>query len=608
MSGIHVLSPHIANQIAAGEVVERPSSVVKELVENAVDAHASAITIEIENGGIDRIAITDNGIGIPDADCETAFLRHATSKISTTDDLTHIATLGFRGEALASIAAVSRVTLTTATAIDELGTFLRYDGGVRKEHRRVGGAVGTRIEVENLFFNVPARLKFLKSIRAESGAIGDAVARLILSLPQVAFHFVNNGKSIYRSTGDGSLLNALVAIYGVEIVPQLCKASFDDGYLKIDGYVGTPELSRPNRMAQSFFLNGRTIRSNALSAALSRAFDTRLLIGRYPFAALAIQIALAEVDVNVHPAKLEVRFIDESRVTRSVCVACSEALLRSYVPEARLETKSTVSDGITHSNADSAETPVLECELPRMVDLRQPVLNASFGVREAAMAKSWRMDAASTAEESAFRPIPGTQNSLFTTRGVSGESEPLMEPYSVIGVAFRTYWFVEQGEAIYCIDQHAAHERLLYDALSNRTVAIVSQALLEPEEITLDAPDYALYCEKKSALESFGYVFADARASENHVTIAAVPQLNGVALRGAFLLDRLHERDISRALLTQSACKHAIKAGEPITGAELRTLLTALTAGETLLTCPHGRPVAVRITRLELEKLFKRVL
>ena len=308
MPKIHVLSPHIANQIAAGEVVERPCSIVKELVENAVDAHASAITIEIENGGIDRIRIVDNGQGIADEDCETAFLRHATSKINSADDLSRIATLGFRGEALASIAAVSRVSLITRTADAELGTQLLYEGGVQKEHKRVGGVPGTTIEVTNLFYNVPARLKFLKSARSESGAIGDYVAKAILSLPNVAFQFISNAKTVYRSTGDGSLKNALVAVYGVECVPNLCPVAFDDGYLKIDGFVGTPELSRPNRMGQSFFLNGRIIRSAALSAALSRAFDTRLMIGRYPFAVLTMQIALAEVDVNVHPSKLEVRF------------------------------------------------------------------------------------------------------------------------------------------------------------------------------------------------------------------------------------------------------------------------------------------------------------
>ena len=609
LPGNRVLSPHLANQIAAGEVVERPSSIVKELVENAVDAHASAVTVEIENGGIDRIAITDNGTGIPDADCETAFLRHATSKIESSDDLTHIATLGFRGEALASIAAVSRVTMTTRTANDELGTLIRYEGGALKEHRRTGGAVGTRVEVSNLFYNVPARLKFLKSARSESGAVGDYAARLILSLPNVAFHFINNGRTVYQSTGDGSLKNALVAVYGVEIVPQLCPVAFDDGYLKIDGFVGTPELSRPNRMGQAFFLNNRIIRSNALSAALARAFDTRLMIGRYPFAALAMQIALAEVDVNVHPAKLEVRFADESRVTRSVCVACSEALVRSYVPDVHLEQDTETPETTMQGIADASMLQGGAKEIPRSIELRTLPDTRGYSVREAFETTIPRSEDRYDSVHAApppFRPERGMQSSLFDRRA-DGQAS-LCAPYCVIGVAFSAYWFVQQGDAVYCIDQHAAHERLLYDALQNRQTAVVSQALLAPEEITLAPEDFALYCEHRNELERFGYVFADVQDRENHVILAAVPQLNGVALKSAFLLDALHGRDISRVKLMQTACKHAIKAGEPIVREELDALLGALTENEALLTCPHGRPVAVRITRLELEKMFKRVL
>lgn len=593
MPRIHVLSPHIANQIAAGEVVERPSSIVKELVENAVDAHATAINIEIENGGVDRILITDNGSGIADEDCETAFLRHATSKISAAADLAHIATLGFRGEALASIAAVSRVTLTTRTAEEEMGTRLRFEGGTLAEHSRVGCVQGTSVEVRSLFYNVPARLKFLKSARAESGAVGDYVARLILSLPDVAFHFVSNGKTVYQTSGDGSLKNALVAVYGVSVVPHICPVAFDDGYLRIEGFVGTPELSRVNRTGQAFFLNGRLIRSNALSAAVSRAFDTRLLIGRYPFSVLSLHIALAEVDVNVHPAKLEVRFVDEARVTRSVCVACSEALLRGYVPRAPLAEP---------AYPDSQPTD----DAPR-VELRTPVASHTE-VREAA--PDWHATAASGHAEPSFAvprysvrpqrvsPAP-VQESIFA-------SAPFSAPYSVVGVAFDTYWFVQQGDTIFCIDQHAAHERLLYDALESRSAEIVSQALLMPEEIVLAPSDYALYEARREALERLGYVFSEEK--ENVLLLAAVPQLGGVALKSAFLLDVLHDENVEQARLMQTACKHAVKAGEPITAVELTALLSMLSENESLLTCPHGRPIAVRITKRDMEKMFKRVL
>ena len=317
MARIRVLAPHVANQIAAGEVVERPASVVKELVENALDAGAQHITIEIENGGTDLIRVSDDGQGIPQEDCRTAFLRHATSKIAAADDLTHITTLGFRGEALASIASVSEVTLRTRTASEEQGTLLRVAHGEVLEEAPCACVQGTTLEVRGLFANVPARLKFLKSIRTETGYVSDYVSRMIMAVPSVSFHLLNNGRTVYQSYGDGQLKNALLCVYGASVLSNLREVAFDDGYLSIAGFAGTEALARPNRLQQSFFLNGRYIRSYALSAALQRAYDTRLMTGRFPFAVLALRIAGGEVDVNVHPTKLEVRFVDEQRVARS---------------------------------------------------------------------------------------------------------------------------------------------------------------------------------------------------------------------------------------------------------------------------------------------------
>lgn len=303
MARIRVLAPHVANQIAAGEVVERPASVVKELVENALDAGAQHITIEIENGGTDLIRVSDDGQGIPQEDCRTAFLRHATSKIAAADDLTHITTLGFRGEALASIASVSEVTLRTRTAGEEQGTLLRVAHGEVLEEAPCACVQGTTLEVRGLFANVPARLKFLKSIRTETGYVSDYVSRMIMAVPSVSFHLLNNGRTVYQSYGDGQLKNALLCVYGASVLSNLREVAFDDGYLSIAGFAGTEALARPNRLQQSFFLNGRYIRSYALSAALQRAYDTRLMTGRFPFAVLALRIAGGEVDVNVHPDK-----------------------------------------------------------------------------------------------------------------------------------------------------------------------------------------------------------------------------------------------------------------------------------------------------------------
>lgn len=614
MPKVHVLPPRIANQIAAGEVVERPSSVVKELVENSIDAGATAVTIEIENGGVDSIRIIDNGAGIADEDCETAFLRHATSKISTANDLFAIRSLGFRGEALASIAAVARVTLQTQTEEDELGTMIRYEGGDLIEHKRTAGTRGTSIEVRNLFYNVPARLKFIKSTRAESAAIGDYVARLILSAPQIAVHYISGGKSVYRSTGNGSAKDALVSVYGISAERQICPVAFDDGYLKITGFVGVPDLARANRSGQTILLNGRIIRSNALSNALSRSFDTRVLIGRFPFAVLYLSIAYAEVDVNVHPSKLEVRFTDEQRVTRSVVVACSEALIRSYVPTMepkREQTTEPIFELDASEQQSTHEKSVMpDYELPRSVDLRSPMQQPSSTLREGGYASmpprvpTYHMP--SRDPEMQPRPDP-----IFLSR----PTESFEDPYHIIGCAFDTYWYVQQGESVYCIDQHAAHERLLYDALMARRAAIVSQTLFLPEDVRLLPTESDVFFANKDELERFGFVFSD--AGETSVTLLAVPQVNGSALKSAFLHDVLEflsgseearPNDWFRDAIAQSACKHAVKAGERLSHDEIRQLLERIHERDTLLTCPHGRPVAVRFTKTDIEKMFKRVL
>ena len=304
MKRIKVLSQLTANQIAAGEVVERPASVVKELVENALDAGASAITIETKGGGLESIRVTDNGCGIPAEDVETAFLRHATSKISTADDLSHIETLGFRGEALASIAAVSHVTLKTCTAEEEAGTLLRVSGGEVKENHATGTPQGTAIEVENLFFNVPARLKFIKSARAESAYISDYISRMLMARADVAFKLVQNGKTVFQSAGDTNLQDAIYCVYGADMLPHLRELFYDDGYVRLSGFIATEQAARSNRNAQSFFINARYIKSQKLSFALQRAYDMRLMVGKFPFAVLSLAISPNEIDVNGHPNKL----------------------------------------------------------------------------------------------------------------------------------------------------------------------------------------------------------------------------------------------------------------------------------------------------------------
>ena len=613
MPVIHVLPQNLANQIAAGEVVERPSSVVKELVENAVDAKASCITVEIENGGLDRIHVTDNGCGIRSEDAETAFLRHATSKISSSDDLFHIGTLGFRGEALASIAAVSEVTMTTCAAGESVGTRLVIEEGRTLDISAYGCAAGTSMEVKNLFSGVPARLKFLKNPRTEAGYISDYMARMMLSRPDVAFIYRNNGKTVYQSFGDGKLYNVLISIYGTGAAPHVAEVSYDDGYIAIAGYAGDAELSKPNRSGQSFFINGRYIRSNALSAALLRAYDTRLMIGRFPFAVLSFSIAPSDVDVNVHPTKMEVRFADEARVSRALTAAVARALLSPIAadaPDGRSDADTAFKEPIP---SDAAETIVL----PPRVELRAPQRFTPPSVREGSGYARIARPGGMVGAVQRYTIKPQSEEVRANLPHERIEQPTLIDdPYTIVGVLFDAYWIVQQGDAVFYIDQHAAHERRLYERLMARDEAIVSQKLLVPHSVTLEPLAFETLQAKLPLLLEIGYELA---ASEDNFTceILAVPQVRGEALPDRFLLEALEQlsllgktsdRDLIRSTLIQTACKHAIKAGERIDRAEIEELLEYFKRDGAPLTCPHGRPILVRMTKLEIEKLFKRVL
>ncbi|MDY5366287.1 MAG: DNA mismatch repair endonuclease MutL, partial [Eubacteriales bacterium] len=372
---IQVLSKHTANQIAAGEVVERPASIVKELVENSIDAGSTAITIEINGGGIDYIKITDNGSGILAEDVPTAFLRHATSKISSADDLGHISTLGFRGEALASIAAVSQLTMRTRTKGSESGTKIHIEGGDIKECAECGCAEGTAIEVLNVFYNVPARLKFLKSQRAEGAAISDYAARAIMGNPGVSIKLLNNGKVIYHSPGDGQLRSAIFCIYGGEVLPHIKEVDYDDGRFRITGYVGTERISRPNRQQQSLYINSRYIRSQQISYGVQRAFDTRIMVGKFPFYVLDIGVNYEDVDVNVHPNKMEVRFKDEQGAVRAATIATRMALGDPVAPTIRREDIITNKTAFGSINALNA---AVRQEIAQPTDNKKPDKQLSY--------------------------------------------------------------------------------------------------------------------------------------------------------------------------------------------------------------------------------------
>lgn len=610
MSVIHVLKPQIANQIAAGEVVERPASVVKELVENALDAGASAITVRIENGGMRSITVTDNGCGIARDDCRNAFMRHATSKITTADDLTRVMTLGFRGEALASIASVSRVTMTTRPKNAEVGTKLLIDNGKVISEEDTPCVFGTSFSVEELFASVPARLKFLKSARTEAGYIGDYLGKMILARPDVSFRYEADGKTVYETYGDGDLYNAAFCVYGRTIADKLVPVDYDNGYLKVSGYLGLPEISRNNRSFQTLFVNGRSIRSISISTAVAQAYDTHLMIGRFPFFVINLHIAPQEVDVNVHPTKAEVRFADENRVFNAVSSAAKTALMdQAQHIEHALDNVNVRQPIVPNEEpVQTANTNIrpridfhsISSQNNRTYAFRESNFNTFRATGSVGEIKQYRI----APEEKSVEQKEPEQEVLFSD-----------DPIHIIGCAFLTYWIVTRNDQMFLIDQHAAHERKLYDGLVSRTIEQSSQELLVPREITLTPSEMELWNDNQSTFTELG--FGLTRNGALTLTMSAVPVLNGQMLHEGYLhavIAVLEEQgkqpkeSILKEKMMQTACKHAIKGGEPVTEDEIRALLTEFLSGSVPLTCPHGRPVVVRITRTELEKMFRRIV
>ena len=626
MSKIKVLSLHIANQIAAGEVVERPASIIKELVENAIDAGSTTITVEIEGGGIDYLRVSDNGIGIPTEDVPTAFLRHATSKIVSADDLERIHTLGFRGEALSSIGAVARVTLTTRTSEVEAGSYISLEAGEVKSSGPAAWAEGTSIEIRDVFYNVPARRKFLKSTRAETAAIGDFLSRIILAHPEISFRFLNCGKLIYQSTGDGDLKNAIYCIYGSEILEHLRPISYDDGKVKISGYLGTERLARPNRLQQSLCVNGRYIHASKISFAVQRAFDTRLMSGKFPFYVMHISLPWEDVDVNVHPQKMEVRFQEEENIIRATSVACRMALGDSVAPLVRREDISAFRRQSSHFIEENVEKATKGTQSDDIAPVAQS-LRDRLGGRQGRGAMPLNEDSSNHGFD-----VPARQEEISTPEFINKEKSPQIglpidepiaqsviefgaEPYTIVGQVFECYWMVQQGERVFFIDQHAAHERRLYERLMAGEMAKASQMLLLPAVVKLPPAQFDLLFANRASFDELGFEIEEFGTLT--VRIRAVPDLLGQAQTTDFLFDALAmlekqgkaaANDLKRASLIQASCKHAIKAGAILAPAEIEALLAEYAKGGVPMTCPHGRPVMVQMRKLEFEKLFKRVL
>ena len=638
---INLLSADVYNKIAAGEVVDRPYSVVKELVENAVDAGASEIAVEIEGGGKKRIRVTDNGGGIAKDDLPLAYASHATSKLKSADDLFAIRTLGFRGEAIASIAAVSKMDIVSRRA-DEDAFSLACEGGALGAVRPAAGAQGTVVTVDDLFYNVPARLKFLKSDAQEEADIGSVMARFLLSHPEISFTYLANGKIRYRSFGDG-LPAALAAVYGADILGNCIEIDAEKHGIRIHGFLGNRNFFKPNRTWQSLFVNGRYVVNQTVGAAVTNAYASYLMKRQYPFYVLFLDVPPEIVDVNVHPNKADVRFADNQIVYGCVYSVVSAVLdgnsraleylvnMPKTAPAEREGQIKSAPAPVSAPQPSSATAPNSSGSALQAMSYEQAKQEVRFDVtlpkggeprffEEApvrmevrAPVSSARSGEPSAAEEDAF-----AENQRYLREQSAKMRQERVEPDSLTykGELFRTYLIYEAGDAAYFIDQHAAHERILYDRLRGKweNRAALSQPMLAPFLITVNAQEFAFLEKNFSLLREIG--FEVEAFGDDAVKVSAVPvDLMGMDLNAFFSevlssmesLRAIRLADILKDKLATAACKAAVKGGEALTEQEARTLIREMD-GDLGLKCPHGRPAVVKMKKSELEKLFKRIV
>ncbi len=658
MPKVKLLDKHTAELIAAGEVVERPSSVIKELVENSIDAGASSITVEIRRGGVEMLRITDNGCGISAQDVPTAFLRHATSKISTGADLEAIATLGFRGEALASIAAVCRVELITRTDDESVGVCYKIEGGEEVSNEETACAVGTTIIARDIFFNTPARMKFLKKDVAEGNACASAIDRIALSHPEIAFTFIRDGKECLRTPGDGKQLSAIRAVYGKEFASGLIPVSYSLNNVSVEGFVSKPVNARPNMSMQIFFINGRYVKSKTMQAALEEACKGAVMIGKHPACVLSVKISCAAVDVNVHPAKLEVRFTNERPVFDCVYWGVKNSLSENderkefKIPEKRpvsvraplpAETANAVQTTIFKPSEEIkpiAEKPLLEKEPQLIRTMPENMLNKddkgfSVGdtavqvVKPAAAYIPPRMTSVDIFPErkeevkSSIVKIEEKITAAVTEENTETEIEPEIESksnnfalpdYRIIGEAFNTYIIVESEKQLIYIDKHAAHERLKYKKLMENRRDPASQFLTIPLTVTLEKMHYNAVLDNLDLLSQAGFEIDDFGIGT--VVVRAVPTyLVGSDISGAVMEIAGNFGNKADATMTAKtdrmfqtiACKSAIKAGDNTDPDELAQLVLELINNPDVRYCPHGRPIWITLKKSEIEKNFGRV-
>ncbi len=653
MAKIQVLDQKTINQIAAGEVVERPQAVVKELVENSIDANANAVTVEIKSGGIDFIRVTDNGFGINKEDIPNMFLRHSTSKIKTALDLINISSLGFRGEALSSIASVAQVELITKTPDSLTGIRYQIAGGTSEKPEEIGCPNGTTLIVRNLFYNTPARKKFLKSSITEAGYISDLMNRLAASHPNVSFKFINNNKVRLHTSGNGNIKDIIYNIYGRDIAFNLIPIEAETNSIEIKGFIGNPKISRGNRSYENYFLNGRYIKSSIITKAIEEAYKPFTMNHKYPFTSLHIQIDPTLVDVNVHPTKLEVRFNNGNEIYDLVYNGVRGGLYnKELISQVELVKEKEVSPPVTkvaEPFEEKRREEELRKEVTEGIDSRKEertnnilketgntkennTLSTGYSYKRPSTdslpnkgedisheEKQKIKEQISDTEIGKLNEVVEDPSSIIRqeVEQLSFLSEESIKEHRIIGQAFATYWIIEFDEKLYIIDQHAAHEKVLYERVMKdfKSKNITSQNLNPPIVLTFSMREQEILGNYNEEFKELGFEIEE--FGGNEYAIRAIPSdLDGLAQKDIFieLIDNLSEENYNRdpdILIDKIAtisCKAAVKGNQKLSAREVHELIGSLLKLENPYYCPHGRPTMISLSKYELEKRFKRVL
>lgn len=613
MAKINKLPKHMADLIAAGEVVERPASVVKELVENAVDAGSTSVTVEIQHGGITYIRVTDDGSGIERDDVKTAFVSHATSKIKTAEDLNSILTLGFRGEALPSIAAVSKINLITKTADDEIGTSFSVEGGQITDFSDAGCAVGTTIIVRELFYNTPARMKFLKKDVSEGNYVAGAVEKLALSHPEISFRFIRDGKQVFTSNGDGNLQNVCFSAFGKDFSNGLISVNSAVQNINVAGLVTPPFNCRGSRGMQYFFVNGRSVKNGTVTAAFENAYKNSVMVGKFPGGVLFITLPPELVDVNVHPSKIEVRFSDERAVFDAVYHSVKSALSESNsIKQAVLPQKKPAYDGFTVKPQQEFKQTTFEENTAYTEKILNPLSSFNF-------VSDVKSDYTAGDDDDPFNiefpvSVPAEEQTVKPQETQTAETAQSEPEVRLIGEAYKTYIFVDVDGKLCVIDKHAAHERILFNKLKKDSQNSGSQMLLAPVTVTLAKEEYSAVTENIETISNSGFDIEDFGGGT--VIVRSCPMdLDSCEI--APLIEEIAEyliknrRDINNEHLDwiyhNVACRSAVKAGDNNSDLELLSLAKQVIGDKDVRFCPHGRPVLIEISKYELEKQFGRV-